>query len=331
MNGVVWTSYGSPEVLQFREIEKPVHGDNELLIRVAATTVPSGDCEMRRMSGSRWYTVVMRAYVGLTAPKRITMLGMEFAGVVEATGRHVTRFKVGDRVFGSTGFLGMGTTAEYIRLSEAPEGGAIALAPVNLTDAEAAAIPIGGLEALHFLRQVGIQHGQKVLINGAAGTIGTYAVQLAKYFGADVTAVDRPDTADVLQSIDADRVIDYTRSDFTMLGDTYDVILDIAGTSPLSRSLRSLKPGGRLLIANPRLSKRVRGALASVTNGKRVQFGKSRPNAADLEFLKTLIEAGQLRPVIDSCYPLEQTIEAHRHVESGQKTGNVVITLAQGA
>ena len=331
MKAVVWTGYGSPDVLQFRELEKPVPRDNELLIRVAATTVPSGDCEMRCMSGSRWYTIIMRAYVGLTAPKRITMLGMEFAGVVEATGRHVTRFQVGDRVFGSTGFLGMGTTAEYIRLSESPEGGAIALAPVNLTDAEAAAIPIGSLEALHFLQQVGIQRGQKVLINGAAGTIGTYAVQIAKYFGANVTAVDRPDTAEVLRSIGADRVIDYTHTDFTRLGDTYDVILDIAGTSPVSRSLQSLKPGGFLLFANPHLSKRVRGALASVTNGKRVQFGKSRPNAADLEFLKTLIEAGQLRPVIDRCFPLEQTVAAHQYVESGRKTGNVVITLAQGA
>jgi NADPH:quinone reductase-like Zn-dependent oxidoreductase len=331
MNAVVWTGYGSPDVLQLRVVEKPVPGDHELLIRVSATTVPSGDCEMRRMSGSRWYTIIMRAYVGLTAPKRITMLGMEFVGVVEATGQHVTRFGVGDRVFGSTGFLGMGTTAEYIRLSEAPQGGAIVSAPANLTDAEAAAIPIGGLEALHFLQQVGIQRGQRVLINGAAGTVGAYAVQLAKYFGADVTAVDRPDTAVVLQSIGADRIIDYTRSDFTKLGETYDVILDIASTSPLSRSLRSLNPDGRLLIANPHMSHLARSRLGLARHGKRLLIGKSRPNAADLEFLKTLIEAGQLRPVIDRSFPLEQTVAAHRYVESGRKTGNVVITLAQGA
>lgn len=331
MKAALWTAYGSPNVLKLQNVAKPVPKDDEILIRIRATTVPSGDCEMRRMSDAHWYTLAMRTYVGLRSPKRITILGTEFAGEVEGTGTDVTRFKAGDRVFGATGFVSTGTYAEYICLPENPDGGAIAIKPVNLTDEEAAAVPVGGLEALHFLRQADIQRGQSVLINGAGGTIGTFAVQLAKHFGATVTAVDSADKLDTLRSIGADHVVDYGQEDFTTSGKTYDVVLDIASRSPFARSLRTLAPDGCYHIANPSLVQRIRGRLAALTAGKRVVFGQSHPNAADLDFLRSLVEQGQLRPVIDRHFSLEQIAEAHRYVETGQKTGNVVISVSGGS
>ncbi|MBK9125071.1 MAG: NAD(P)-dependent alcohol dehydrogenase [Chloroflexi bacterium] len=331
MKAVLWTAYGSPDVLKLQNVAKPEPKDDEVLIRIRATTVPSGDCEMRRMSDAHWYTLAMRAYVGLRSPKRITILGMEFAGEVEVTGKAVTRFKAGDRVFGATGFVGTGTYAEYICLPENPDGGAIAIKPANVTDEEAAAVPVGGLEALHFLRQANIQPGQRVLINGAGGTIGTFAVQLAKHFGATVTAVDSADKLDTLRTIGADRVVDYGQEDFTRSGETYNVILDIASRSPCARSLKTLAPDGCYHIANPSLAQRIRGRWAALTSGKHVVFGQSHPNSADLEFLKALIEQGQLRSVIDRRFTLEHMVEAHRYVETGQKTGNVVISVDGGS
>ncbi len=330
MKAVIWTAYGPPDVLQLKEVEKPTPKDNEVLIRIAATTVPSGDCEMRSMSGSRWYTLLMRAYVGLRKPTKITVLGMELAGVIESAGKDVKRFNVGDEVFGVTGFVGAGTNAEYIALPEEPEGGALSIKPANMTYEEAAAVPIGGLEALNFLRQANLQSGQSVLINGAAGTIGTFAVQLAKALGAEVTAVDSTEKLDLLRSIGADSVTDYTREDFARSNKTYDLILDIAGKSSFSGSLKSLKPGGCFLIANARVSQRVQGRWASTTRSKKVVFGKSSPKTEDLLLLKALIEAGKLRTVIDRVYSLEQTAAAHRYVETGQKVGNVVISINRG-
>lgn len=331
MRAVLWTAYGSPDVLKLQDVAKPVPKGNEILIRVGATTVPSGDCEMRRMSDARLYTLAMRTYIGLRSPKRITILGMEFAGVVEGTGNDVRRFKAGDRIFGATGFVGTGTYAEYICLSEDPDAGAIAIMPDNVTDDEAAVVPVGGLEALHFLRQADIQRGQKVLINGAGGTIGTFAVPLAKHFGATVTAVDSADKLDILRSIGADSVVDYRREDFTKRGETYDLILDIASTSPFAGSLRTLTPDGCYLIANPSLAQRIRGRWEAMSGRKRVVFGKPHPNSDDLNLLKGLIEAGKLRPVIDRRFSLEQIVEAHRYVETGQKTGNVVISVGGGS
>jgi NADPH:quinone reductase-like Zn-dependent oxidoreductase len=327
MKAVVWTAYGPPDVLQLREVEKPSPKDNEVLIRIHATTVTAGDCEQRSLELPVWYRLPMRAYVGLKRPERITILGMELAGEIEAAGKDVRLFKEGDQVFAATGFFRMGTYAEYICLPEEPEDGALAVKPGNMTYEEATAVPMGGLEALWFLRQGSVQSGQKVLINGAGGTIGTFAVQLAKHFGAEVTAVDSTGKLEMLRSIGADRVIDYTREDSTKSGETYDFILDVASKSSFSGSITSLEQDGRYLIANPGLSQVVRGRWTSKTTSKKVIFGAARPKTEDLVFLKELIEAGKMKSVIDKRYPLEHIAEAHRYVEKGVKKGHVVITV----
>ena len=327
MKAIVWTEYGPADVLQLREVEKPSAKDNEVLIRVVATTVTSGDCEMRSLRGALWYTLPMRAYVGLKTPKRITILGMELAGEIESVGADVKSFKEGDQVFAATGFVGTGAYAEYICLPEEPEGGVLAIKPANMTYEEAAAVPVGGIEALHFLRQGNIQSGQKVLINGAGGTIGPFAVQLAKYFGAEVTAVDDTGKLDMLRSIGADQVVDYTQEDFNKSGEIYDFILDLVVKSSFSRCIRSLRQNGRYLIANPGPLQRVRGRWTSMIGSKTVIFGAAYPKSADLVFLSELIEAGKIKTVIDRRYPLEQIPEAHKYVETGRKKGNVVITV----
>jgi NADPH:quinone reductase-like Zn-dependent oxidoreductase len=328
MKAIVWTAYGPPDVLQLREVETPTPKDNEVRIKIYATTVTSGDCEQRSLRLPIWYALPMRAYAGLRRPTRVTILGLELAGEVESTGRHVKRFKEGDQVFAATGLVGQGTYAEYICLPEEPEEGegAMATKPANMTYEEAAPVPSGGLEALRFLRQGNIQGGQKVLINGAGGTIGTYAVQLARHFGAEVTAVDHTGKLDMLRSIGADQVIDYTEEDFTQSGESYDLILDVAGKAPFSGSIRSLKQRGRYLIANPGLSQIVRGRWTHA-GSKKVIFGAPYPNTEDLIYLRKLIEGGKLKSVIDRRYPLEQTAEAHRYVEIGRKKGHVVITV----
>ena len=332
MKAIVWTKYGPPDVLELREVEKPTVKDNEVLIRIYATTVTSGDCEQRRMETAMRYRLLMRAYVGLKKPKRITVLGMELAGEIESVGKDVKLFKENDQVFAATGFVGMGTCAEYICLPEEPEVGAIARKPANITYEEAAAVPMGGLEALCFVRQGKIQSGQKVLINGAGGTIGTFAVQLAKYFGAEVTAVDSTGKLDMLRSIGADKVIDYMVGDSTVSADrknseTYNFILDVVGKSSFSGSIRSLKQNGIYLIANPGLFQMVRRRWTSLTSRKKVIFAAAHQKTEDLLFLKELIEAAKLKSIIDRCYPLEQTAEAHRYVETGQKKGHVVVTV----
>lgn len=324
---MVWTQYGPPDVLQLAEVETPTPMDNEVRIRISATTVTAGDCEQRSLKLPIWHALPMRIYVGLIRPKRITILGMELAGKIESVGADVARFREGDQVFAATGFVRMGACAEYICLPEEPKDGALALKPTNMTYEEAAPVPVGGLEALYFLRQCTVQRGQRVLINGAGGTIGTFAVQLAKYFGVDVTAVDSTRKLDMLRSIGADQVIDYTQEDFTNSGETYDVILDVVSKSSFSRSIQSLTHQGRYLIANPGLSQRVRGRWISRTSSKNVIFGAAELKTEDLKFLKELIEAGKIRSVIDRTYPLEQIVEAHRYVETGYKAGHVVITV----
>jgi NADPH:quinone reductase-like Zn-dependent oxidoreductase len=327
MKAIVWTEYGPPDVLQLQEVEKPTPKDNEVLIRIVATTVTAGDCEQRSLKLPIWYRLPMRAYVGLRRPKRITILGMELAGEIESVGKDVKLFKTGDQVFAATGFARMGACAEYICLPEEPEAGALAIKPANMTYQEAAAVPVGGLEALGFIRQGDIQSAQKVLINGAGGTIGPFAVQLARHFGAEVTGVDSTGKLDMLRSIGADRVIDYTREDFTTSGETYDFILDVVGKGSFVDSIRSLNQNGRYLIANPGLSQMVRGRWTSMTSSAKVIFGAAYPKTEDLLFLKELIEAGKIKSVIDRAYPLEKTAEAHIYVETGQKVGNVVITV----
>jgi NADPH:quinone reductase-like Zn-dependent oxidoreductase len=329
MKAIVWTEYGPPDVLQLKEVEKPAPEDNEVLIRIYATNVTSGDCEQRSLKLPIWYRLIMRAYVGFKRPTRITILGMELAGQIESVGKDVKLFREGDQVFAATGFVGMGACAEYICLPEEPEEGALAIKPANMTYEEAAPVPVGGLEALLFLRQGNIQDGQKVLINGAGGTIGPFAVQLARYLGAEVTGVDSTGKLDMLRSIGADHVIDYTQEDFTKNDETYDLILDVVGKGSFSACIRSLKQNGTYLTADPRPLQKVRGRWTSRTSGKKVIFGATYPKTEDLIYLKELIEAGKIKTVIDRRYPLEQTAEAHRYVEEGHKKGNVVITVEQ--
>ncbi|HSR29688.1 MAG TPA: NAD(P)-dependent alcohol dehydrogenase [Anaerolineae bacterium] len=323
MKAILWTKYGPPEVLQLREVEKPTPKDNEVLIRIYATTVTKGDCEQRSLKFHPMFSIPMRMYVGLIRPKRITILGQELAGEVEAVGKGVKRFGPGDQVFGTAGFS-FGTYAEYKCL---PEDGLVAAKPANMTYDEAAAVPLGGLEALYYLRKGNTRSGQEILINGAGGSIGTLAIQLAKYFGAEVTAVDSTAKLDMLRSIGADRVIDYTQEDFTRSGETYDAIFDVVGKSPFSRSIRSLKQNGCYLLANPGLSQMVRGPWTSRTGSKKVISGRANPTTGDLVYLRELIEAEKIKPVVDRSYPLEQIIEAHRYVEMGGKKGTVVITV----
>jgi len=279
MKAIVWTKYGPPDVLQLQEVETPSPKENEVRIRVYAATVTAGDCEVRSLNIPIWIKLPMRIYVGLKKPKRVTILGQELAGEIEATGKAVQRFRKGDQVFAWAG-LRFGGYAEYACLRE---NAMVGIKPANMTYEEAAAVPVGGLEALHFLRRGSIQNGQRVLINGAGGSIGTFAVQLAKYFGAEVTGVDSTGKLDMLRSLGADQVIDYTREDFTKSGQTYDVIFDVVGKSPLSRGLRSLKPNGRYL-ANPQLAKMIRGRWISRNSTKEVIFETANPKTEDLIF-----------------------------------------------
>jgi NADPH:quinone reductase-like Zn-dependent oxidoreductase len=328
MKAIIWTRYGSPDVLRLQDVDKPAPKENEVLIKVHATTVTAGDCEMRSLKFPLYLSLPIRIYAGLRRPTRIDIIGQEFAGEIEDVGVKVARFKPGDQVFGTTGFS-TGTYAEYICLPEEPGEmeGVLVNKPANMNFEEAAAVPTGGLEALHFLRKGKIQPKEAILINGAGGSIGTFAVQLARYFGAEVTAVDSEAKLDMLHAIGAAKTIDYAKEDFTQSGQTYDVIFDIVGKSPFSGSLKSLKENGRYLIANPTLSKMIRGRWTSRSSSLKVFVEVSSPKNEDLIFLKTLIEAGEIKSIIDRRYPLEQTVEAHRYVETGRKKGNVVITV----
>jgi NADPH:quinone reductase-like Zn-dependent oxidoreductase len=328
MKAVIWTKYGPPDVLQLKEVEKPAPKDNEVLIKIHATTAATPDTELRRLKLPLLFAIPLRLYTGVIKPTRITILGTEFAGEIESAGKDVTRFKPGDQVFGYTG-LGMGTYAEYVCLKENPSGlaGVLGTKPVNLTYEEAAAVPFGGLEALHSLGKAMIQRGQKVLIVGAGGSIGTYAVQLAKLYGAEVTGVDHTVKLDMLRLIGADHVIDFTREDFTKNNQTYDVILDTIDKSPFLGSLRSLNENGVYLNANPAVFERIQWRLSSKSSTKKVIPWTADYSTSNLLALKELIEQGKIRPVIDRRYPLEQIVEAHRYVDTGQKRGNVIITL----
>jgi NADPH:quinone reductase-like Zn-dependent oxidoreductase len=328
MKAIVWTKYGPPDVLQLQEVEKPAPKDNEVLIRIYATTVTAGDCELRSLKLPILLSFPLRIWIGFLKPKGTTIPGTELAGEIEAVGKDVNRFKAGDQVFGSAG-MGFGANAEYICLPEEPgemEGG-VAIKPSNMTYDEAASVPFGGRDALHFLRKGNIQNGQRILINGAGGSIGTFAIQLAKYYGAEVTAVDSTAKLDMLRSIGADHVVDYTQEDFTKSGETYDVIFDVVGKMSFSRSKRSIRQNGTYLLANPRMSQMVQGLWTKMTSSKKVIMQTASPTTEDLIFLKELIEADKIKSVIDRRYPLEQTAEAHRYVEKGGKKGNVVITV----
>ena len=280
-----------------------------------------GDCELRGFTFPTWISLPLRILFGLLKPKR-PIPGFYLSGEIEAVGKDVKRFNKGDQVYGITG-LGMGAHAAYACV---PEGEPIAIKPANMTFEEAAAVPLG-LDALHFLKKANVRGGEKVLVNGAGGGIGTVAVQLAKHFGAEVTAVDSADKLDMLRAIGADQVIDYTREDFTRSGLTYDVIFDLTGISSFSRCMRSLAQNGRYILANPRLLPIIRGIWASATGSRHVIFEFANPKPEDLDVLKELIEAGEIKSVVDRCFPLDQIVEAHRYVETGRKRGNVVLSI----
>jgi NADPH:quinone reductase-like Zn-dependent oxidoreductase len=323
MKAIVCTKYGPPDVLQLKEVETPSPKDNEALIRIRATTVNATDPINRKGE-----PFISRLFTGLIRPK-YPILGTELAGEIESVGKDVKRFREGDQVFGQTG-LGFGAHAEYICL---PEEGALAMKPANMTYEEAAAVCDGALGTLPFLRDKGhIQSGQEVLINGASGSVGTFAVQLAKYFGAEVTGVCSTTNLDLVKSLGADKVIDYTQEDFTQSGQTYDIIFDAVAKSSFSRCKGSLKQRGIYLSTMPTLAILVQVLWTSKIGGKKAMIAAPgmRPaneKTKDLVFLKGLIEAGKIKSVIDRRYALEQIPEAHRYVEKGHKKGNVVITV----
>jgi NADPH:quinone reductase-like Zn-dependent oxidoreductase len=327
MKAAVCTAYGPPDVLEIRDVPKPVPKDDEVLVRIRATTVSAADCELRRFDFAPWIWVPMRLGFGIRKPRR-RVLGQDLAGDVEAIGTEVKSLRTGDRVFATTG-ISLGAYAEYIRLREHPQTGAITTMPANLDYPDAAAVPYGGGEAWGFLRKANVRSGQRVLVNGAGGSFGTFAVQLAKDLGAHVTAVDSAPKLEMLRTIGADRVIDYALEDFTEGPETYDVIFDVVRGTPSARMVRLLTEQGWLLMANPGFLQIVRARWAARGSRKRVSFMASAFTSEDLAYLRGLVEAGRLRPVVDRRFPLEQIVEAHRYAETGQKLGNIVVVIAE--
>ncbi|MBK9925834.1 MAG: NAD(P)-dependent alcohol dehydrogenase [Anaerolineales bacterium] len=331
MKAITLTEYGSPDVLHLKEMEKPSPKDNEILIKVHAVSINVGDLWARNFKAITPSKFSMplplwlpsRLYFGITKP-RVNILGSEFAGMVEGTGKDVQRFKKGDRVFGYRG-QSMGANAEYLCV---PENGTVTTMPSNMSYDEAATVPYGALTAMTLLRKVNIQRGQKVLINGASGGIGSAAVQLAKYYGAEVTGVCGTPRLGFVKALGADKVIDYTKEDFTKNGETYDLIFDIMNKSSFEKCKNSLKPNGIYLLASFKMKQVFQMLQTSKSSGKKVICAFSTETPQDLELIKKLAEEGKIKAIVDKRFPMERAADAHRYVESGNKAGSVVITIA---
>ena len=324
MKAAIYTTYGPPDVVQIQEVPKPSPRENEILIKTHASTVTSGDWRARSLELPTGFGLVGRLVFGLLKPSQ-TILGTELAGVVEATGPSVNKFKVGDKVFAFSGAK-MGCHAEYKCM---PEDGPVVLMPENLTFEEAAALSFGGSTVLDFFRRAKLRSGDSVLINGASGAVGTAAVQIAKHLGAVVTGVCSTTNVDLVQSLGATKVIDYTQDDFTQNGESYDVIVDTAGTAPFKRSKKSLTPNGRLLVVLGGLLDLLGAPIISVISHQRVIAGPASERIEDLHTLAKLSDTGVYKPVIDRSYSLDQIVDAHHYVDTGHKRGNVVIIMKQ--
>lgn len=327
MRAVVWTAYGSPDVLRVRQVPRPIPEPHEILVRVRATTVTAGEVEMRRGTHRGLLGLMLRLFVGVRRPRGTRILGQELAGDVVAVGGEVTGFAVGDRVAAQTG-LRFGGDAEFACL---PESGAVVEVSDGVSYEEAATLPTGGLYARYFVRTAGIEPGDSVLINGAGGSIGTYAIQLAKRAGAEVTAVDRADKLDLLGSLGADHVIDHTTHDFTEDMARYDVILDVIDARSFGAVARSLRPGGRYLHSDVSPLAAIRRKLHRSEGEKRAVFVRAGSERRDLRELVEMLAAGELRAVIDRRFPLEEIGDAHSHAETGAKRGHIVISVGADA
>ena len=327
MKAIVCTAYGGPDVLKLEEVEKPRPKDGEVLVRIRATTASRADCEIRRFEFPAWIWLPLRLAFGVVRP-RVRILGQEFAGEVEALGDGATSFARGDRVYGTTG-IGLGAYAEYVCVGGRRAGSVVAPMPATMSYAEAAAVPYGATEAFRFLRKGGIGAGQRVLIIGAGGSFGTYAVQLAKHAGAEVVAVDSAGKLEMLREIGADQVIHYTERDFTDGAGDFDIVFDVVGRAPFGRVVRLLRPRGRYVVANPHTPQFIRGLWTSLTSDKKMIFSSGTATDEHLRAVTELVEAGELRPVIDRQYPLERMAEAHRYADTDQKQGNIVIVVGR--
>lgn len=317
MRAVVYTEYGKPVVLKLSEVEKPTPKKNEVLIRIHATAVNSGDCRMRRADPA-----AVRLFFGLFKPRK-QILGVSFAGEVESIGDNVSKFKPGDKVFGMTG-MSMGAYAEYKCVNE---NGCIALIPENLNYEQAASVPFGATAALHFLKKAAIQKGQKVLVYGASGSVGSAAVQIAKHYGAIVTAVCSSANTELVKSLGADKIINYDKEDFTAKGEIYDVVFETVGKITLKQCLCVTAPGGILILGSAGFSDMISGIFKNITSKVKVLSGPASEKNEDMLLIKELIEKKEFKPVIDKIYPLEEIVEAHRYTELGHKKGNVVIRI----
>lgn len=326
MKAFTYRRYGPPDVLEMTELPKPAPGDHELLIRVRATTVNSADWRMRSLEMPRGFDLLGRLACGIGGPRK-PILGSELAGDVEAVGRAVTSFKVGDQVFAFSG-AGLGCHAEYKCV---PASGAVAPKPPNLSVEQAASLSFGGATMLDFFKRGDLRHGERVLVNGASGTVGSAAVQLAKHFGAHVTGVCSTANLELVESIGADEVIDYTRRDFVQSNAPFDVIVDTVGTAPLARSRPALSKGGRLLLVLASLPDLLKAPWHTFSSGKRVIAGPAAELPEYIRLLGQLAVAGRFTPVIDRCYPFEQMVDAHRYVDRGHKRGSVVITFGSSS